>query len=204
MAKPANIVVIGRGVACVRFAEKLQRALASGIVRTIDPAHAHDGRTADMHIVFMDHRHNGVLGLVRDLSRQQPRVPVLVQGEVPDGSAVLDLVLAGASGFLDAEMRADQLAEAVRKAATGRATFSGDSLDLLLRHLREQRAPATELLSAREHEVLAFVARGHTYKRIAAQLSLSPFTVKNHVHNILRKLGVRTRMEAVQRVLRPQ
>lgn len=204
MAKALHIVVIGRGAACERVVEKLHHALGNGVVRAIDPAHALDARASDLRVILIDHRHNGVLGLVRDLSRQQPRVSVLVHGEVADGGAVLDLVVAGAIGVLDPEMRSDQLADAVRKAAAGRPTFSGSSLDMLVRHLREQRAASADGLSEREHEVLGLVARGHTYKRIASQLSLSPFTVKNHVQNILRKLGVRTRMEAVQRVMRPR
>lgn len=202
MAKLLNIAVIGRGAACERFVKELQRAIGNSVVRTIDPAHALDPLTVDLRIVFSDQRHNGVLGLVRDLSRQQSRVPVLVHGEVAEGNAVLDLVVAGANGVLDPEMRSEQLADMLRKAAAGHATFSAAPLDLLLHHLREQRAPVTDLLSEREHEVLSLVARGHTYKHIAQKLSLSPFTVKNHVQNILRKLGVRTRMEAVQRVMR--
>jgi DNA-binding NarL/FixJ family response regulator len=72
---------------------------------------------------------------------------------------------------------------------------------LLIKRVRtlaaEYRPPAGETLTARERQVLDLVAQGLTNKRIAAELQIEPATVKNHVHNILHKLGVASRAGAV-------
>jgi two-component system response regulator DesR len=97
----------------------------------------------------------------------------------------------GASGFVPKDWPAADIARAVRMVALGIALFE------------PAPAPAPQLvLSGREREVLERVAAGATNREIAAQLHLSPHTVKEHTSALYRKLEVRNRAEAVQRAQR--
>lgn len=93
---------------------------------------------------------------------------------------------AGASGFVSKDWSADEVAMAVRMVGKGMTVFA-----------RREEGPATPL-TEREREVLALMASGATNREIAAQLFLSPHTVKEHTSALYRKLGVRNRAEAVR------
>jgi two-component system response regulator DesR len=97
---------------------------------------------------------------------------------------------AGASGFVSKDLDAVELAQAVRRVGLGMTQFPPKG-----------RQPAP-LLSEREREVLEAIAVGQTNREIAAQLFLSPHTVKEHTSALYRKLGARNRAEAVQRAQR--
>jgi DNA-binding NarL/FixJ family response regulator len=97
---------------------------------------------------------------------------------------------AGASGFVSKDLDAGELASAVRRVGLGMTMFPPKG---------QQPAP---MLSAREREVLDLIAVGSTNREIAAQLYLSPHTVKEHTSALYRKLGARNRAEAVQRAQR--
>ncbi len=97
---------------------------------------------------------------------------------------------AGASGFIAKDRPAAEIATAVRVIATGREVFP------------VEESPSGTPLTDRERDVLELVARGATNREIAANLFLSPHTVKEHTSALYRKLGVRNRAEAVQRAQR--
>jgi len=97
---------------------------------------------------------------------------------------------AGASGFVVKDRPAAEIADAVRIVASGREVFPAEE------------TPAGPPLTVRERDVLELVARGATNREIAANLYLSPHTVKEHTSALYRKLGVRNRAEAVQRAQR--
>jgi two-component system response regulator DesR len=97
---------------------------------------------------------------------------------------------AGASGFIAKDRPAAEIATAVRVIATGREVFP------------VEESPSGAPLTDRERDVLELVARGATNREIAADLFLSPHTVKEHTSALYRKLGVRNRAEAVQRAQR--
>ncbi len=97
---------------------------------------------------------------------------------------------AGASGFVAKDRPAAEIATAVRVIATGREVFP------------VEESPSGAPLTDRERDVLELVARGATNREIAADLFLSPHTVKEHTSALYRKLGVRNRAEAVQRAQR--
>jgi DNA-binding NarL/FixJ family response regulator len=94
---------------------------------------------------------------------------------------------AGAAGFISKDWPAEEIVQAVRRVAEGGAVFDA----------AEASSPGG--LSAREREVLALMATGATNAEIAAELFLSPHTVKDHASTLYRKLAVRNRAEAVQR-----
>ena len=97
---------------------------------------------------------------------------------------------AGASGFVPKDWAASDVANAVRMVALGMSVFEPGA----------EETPGN--LSSREREVLELIATGATNGEIAAQLFLSPHTVKEHTSALYRKLGVRNRAEAVQRAQR--
>lgn len=96
----------------------------------------------------------------------------------------------GASGFVTKDLPAEDIARAVRMVGLGMDVFP------------EAEHDGGNPLSAREVEVLEAVAAGHTNREIAAELYLSPHTVKDHVSAVLKKIGARNRAEAVQRAQR--
>ena len=117
---------------------------------------------------------------------------------------VVESLRAGASGFLLKDVPADDLVDAVRVVHRGEAVVAPRVTRRLLDRFARQlpattTAPPTPLptLTEREHQVLLLVARGLSNAEIAAELVLSETTVKTHVSNVLMKLGLRDRVQAV-------
>jgi NarL family two-component system response regulator LiaR len=136
------------------------------------------------------------------LIRQQfPQVQVIALTSFKEGDLVKKALEAGAIGYLLKDVSADELAGAIRAAHAGRATLSPEAAQALVETTNQQSAPGLDL-TEREHEVLALMVEGLNNTQIAGRLSVSPSTVKSHVSNILAKLGVASRTEAVTLALR--
>ena len=117
---------------------------------------------------------------------------------------VLDAVKAGATGYLLKEISTDEVATAIRAVADGQSQISPSMASKLLTEFKSmiQRTDERRLLPApkltdRELEVLKLVAKGLNNRDIAKELFISENTVKNHIRNILEKLQLHSRMEAV-------
>ena len=112
---------------------------------------------------------------------------------------VIDIIRAGARGYVTKTVSADELVDAIRRVADGDAVFSpklaGFVLDAFAAIPVAQIDSELDQLTAREREVLQHVARGYTYKEIAEQLFISVKTVETHVSAVLRKLQLRNRHE---------
>jgi len=126
---------------------------------------------------------------------------IIVWSLRPKRDKVLAAIRAGATGYLRKEISPDGLVRSLRGASRGESPLSRDLAALMIDalHEAENRSRARELasiLSAREREVLDHVARGARNKQIAAALTISEFTVKRHVQNILHKLDLPTRRAA--------
>jgi two-component system response regulator DesR len=118
----------------------------------------------------------------------RPGVRVLLisgAGHISPGAAAA----CGASGFVSKDWRGTEIMRAVRTVGLGMSLFEHQT----------EPVPVGPGLSGRERQVLALVATGATNREIAAQLHLSPHTVKEYVSSVYRKLEVRNRAEAVQR-----
>lgn len=113
---------------------------------------------------------------------------------------LLEAVAAGAVGFLTKSTRPDDLRVALAAAARGEPVFSPHLAALVLGEFRRMasRKDETQVLSAREREVVGLVARGHTYRAVSEELFISPKTVENHVRNIMAKLHLSRRHELVR------
>jgi DNA-binding NarL/FixJ family response regulator len=119
----------------------------------------------------------------------------------PTQDTVLAAIRAGADGYLHKEISPRGLIRALRGSVDGEAPISRDLASLMIDalHVLDERASAREraaVLSAREREVLACVARGARNKEIAGSLFISEFTVKRHMQNILHKLELPSRRAA--------
>src|SRR5438093_5693424 len=103
---------------------------------------------------------------------------------------------AGAAGYLLKNVQPQELARAVRAAVAGEALMDPAVAARLVETLEDGRDGRVEQLTPREREVLALVGRGYANKRIARELGIAEKTVKVHVSNVLRKLGVADRTQA--------
>lgn len=107
---------------------------------------------------------------------------------------------AGAISYLMKDVHSDKLAETIREARRGRSTIDSAAAQALVASTGEE-ASQREALTPREREILVMLTEGKTNKEIANQLSLSEGTVRFHVSNILSKMGVNNRTEAVSLAL---
>jgi NarL family two-component system response regulator LiaR len=133
----------------------------------------------------------------RIIRKQYPHIQVVALTSFPDRDKVQDALAAGAISYLLKNISGDDLAEAIRDAYAGRATLAQEAVQALI-----QPPPTTPTapgfdLTMREREVLALLIKGLNNNEIANQLSISHATAKAHVSNILSKLGVSNRAEAV-------
>ena len=137
----------------------------------------------------------------RLIREQSPSVQVIALTSFKEESLVQGALQAGAIGYLLKDVSADELAQAIRSAHAGRSTLSPEAAQALIHAVSQP--PATGLdLTERERVVLALMVEGLNNTQIAGRLTVSPSTIKSHVSNILSKLGVSSRTEAVTLALR--
>ncbi len=157
-------------------------------------------------VLLLDMRMPGGDGLwvVRELRRLELLPSTLILTTFDDDAAALDVVRAGARGFLLKDVTLDQLVYAVRTLAAGgtmiRPLMTAHAEgELATRGVHIPAAPDGEVadLTEREREVLRLLGSGFSNREIASALFVAEGTVKNHVSNILTKMGVRDRTRAV-------
>ena len=155
-------------------------------------------------VVLMDVRMPDLEGpeATREILEQHPSIRVVALTVVSDDADVAAVVEAGASGFVAKDTPIDGVVVALRAAANGVAWLSPRAAEVVLGRVRRDSVdeePAGEELdelSVREREVLRLIARGMENAEIADELGISPRTAKNHVSNILAKLGLPSRIQA--------
>jgi NarL family two-component system response regulator LiaR len=137
----------------------------------------------------------------RAIRRQYPQVQVIVLTSFKEGELIKNALEAGAIGYLLKDVSADDLVRAIRAAHAGRATLSPEAAQALVETANQPPAPGLDL-TEREREVLALMVEGLNNTQIAGRLTVSSSTIKSHVSNILSKLRVASRTEAVTLALR--
>ncbi|MFF4585342.1 response regulator [Streptomyces sp. NPDC001388] len=142
------------------------------------------------------------ISVCRELRSQMPTLSCLMLTSFDDEEALLDAIMAGASGYVLKQIKGSDLVSAVRTVASGQSMLDPATTARLMRSLRAEpdAAPAmpSELasLSPRERDILALIGDGLTNREIGKKLYLSEKTVKNHISRLLAKLGVQRRVQA--------
>ena len=164
-------------------------------------------------VVLLDVRMPGMDGLTAlvEIKRRHPRLSVIMVTLYDDTDYLLRAISSGANGYVLKDASRDLLVEAVRLAAEGGSIVSPTLMPPLLAEMREMLgadmlvatpADVEVSLSPRELQVLELVADGLTNQQIAAELILSPTTIKTHVQNVLQKLNVSDRTQAAVHAVR--
>jgi DNA-binding NarL/FixJ family response regulator len=165
-------------------------------------------------VVLMDVRMPEMDGVTatRMLSDRFPEVKVIILTTFEDDETVFEGLKAGAGGYLLKDISSEEMAQAVRKVAAGEALIEPRLTRKVLAEFSrlasatDRQAPARPAavsealpvpLTERELDVLQALARGLSNREIAGQLVITEGTVKNHVSNLIEKMGVRDRMQAV-------
>ena len=139
--------------------------------------------------------------VTRAIREKFPAVQVIMLSSFKEGNLVRNALEAGAIGYLLKDVSADELAGAIRAAYTGRSTLSPEAAQALVQSTHQTPEIGFDL-TEREYEVLILLVEGLNNTQIAGKLTVSSSTVKSHVSNILSKLGVASRTEAVTLALR--
>jgi DNA-binding NarL/FixJ family response regulator len=130
---------------------------------------------------------------------ESPGVRFLALSVSDAAEDVIGVIRAGARGYVTKSISAGDLAAAVQRVHEGDAVFSprlaGFVLDTFAGEAPQPADPELDLLSAREREVLRYIARGYAYKEVAHELGISIKTVESHVSAVLRKLQLSSRYE---------
>ncbi len=154
-------------------------------------------------IVLLDIRLPGMSGIdaCRVITERYPETAVIILTTFTDESLIAQSIQAGARGFIVKDVERFDLKRSIRSVARGEAAIDPRAAATVLAQLR--RSPqgsqdsSTEQLSSQQIALLRLVAQGLSSREIATQLSLSENTVKGYVQEILQRLGVKNRTEAV-------
>ncbi|MBQ0827101.1 response regulator [Streptomyces tagetis] len=141
------------------------------------------------------------VSVCRELRSRMPDLACLMLTSFDDEEALLDSIMAGASGYVLKQIQGSDLVSAVRTVAAGQSLLDPSATAKLMARLRgeqekEQEPEPLPGLTDREREILALIGEGLTNRQIGQRLYLAEKTVKNHISRLLAKLGVERRIQA--------
>ena len=161
-------------------------------------------REAKPRVVLVDFglQNHDSLRLTATLHREVPEARVIVMGLLPLHEDIADFVRAGASGFVMKEASLAEFLGTIRLVAGGTQVLPTQLTGSLFSQIAERavkggKSPVLEAvkLTQRERQVVELIGEGMSNKEIAARLHVATHTVKSHVHNVLEKLALHTRLE---------
>ena len=161
-------------------------------------------------VVLMDIWMPGGSGVdaTRRLQATVPGIRVLILTVSTEEEVVAEAIMAGACGYLLKDAGGDEILAAIAAAAGGESALSPRIASVLIQRMREREPPSASddrdrpALTSREREVLSLVVEGRDNNEIAAELVISPETVKTHVSSILAKLNADNRVQAAVQAVR--
>jgi len=161
--------------------------------------------TQEVVVVLIDVTHGVDLDDMRALASEHPAVAFVALGLQDQCQEVVRCGRAGFTGYVSRTSSIDELCQALSDVAAGRLSCSAEISGGLLRALfgmdaHSRQSTSAETLTRREGEVLQLIGHGLSNKEIARELRVSLATVKHHVHNVLEKLEVSGRAQAMRRV----
>lgn len=178
-------------------------------MRIVSTSAGHENTVAQVrklkpHVVLLDlglRSQNG-MQVVKTLSRTCPGVRVIGMGLMPSQLDVVESVEAGASGFILKDATIKDFLSTVRAVASGIKVLPPPLAESLFSHVVEhalkngkgQLASAVRM-TKREREIISLIAEGLSNKEIAQRINVATYTVKSHVHNILEKLALHSRLQ---------
>jgi DNA-binding NarL/FixJ family response regulator len=161
-------------------------------------------RTVRPHLALIDLglRNQNGLRMVSLLAKEVPGVKVIGMGLIPAQSDIVAFVQAGASGFILKNSTVPNMLRTLRAVARGEKVLPptlthslfSDVIEHALRNRKGSLSRAVRM-TRRERDIVALIADGLSNKDIAARLSIATYTVKSHVHNILEKLALHSRLQ---------
>ncbi|GAA2067213.1 response regulator transcription factor [Streptomyces albiaxialis] len=158
------------------------------------------------HVAVLDVRlpESDGITVCRELRDQLPQIACLMLTSFDEEDALLDSIMAGASGYVLKQIEGADLVDAVRTVASGKSMLDPSAVGVLMRSLRADPAEPPEPrqdsrvagLTPREQDILRLIGEGLTNREIGKRLYLSEKTVKNNISRLLGKLGVQRRVQA--------
>jgi DNA-binding NarL/FixJ family response regulator len=161
-------------------------------------------RTGRAQIILVDLglRNQNGLRVVASIRKATPDLKVIGMGLIPTQSDIVEFVQAGASGFILKNATIEEFLATIRSVANGEKVLPPPLSHSLFSHVvelalkkRKGSLNSAVRMTKREREVIALIADGLSNKEIAVQLNIATYTVKSHVHNIMEKLALHTRLQ---------
>ena len=151
--------------------------------------------------VLMDVGLPGMSGIscIRELKQNVPEIQFMMLTVFEDDETIFQSLQAGATGYILKKTPPSKILESLKDLHAGGSPMSGEIARKVVQAFQKmgQSHKEVENLTAREHEILSYLAKGYRYKEIAEALFVSVETVRTHIRNIYEKLQVRSRTEAL-------
>lgn len=162
-----------------------------------------DKLNPDIVLIDIELKYHNSLQLVKYIMTQSEDSKIILMDLIPSQANMFEYVQAGVLGFILQESNSTYFINAIRKVAKGFKVLPPSLADSLFSQIVEQKKVSTKpelltklvQLSKREREMSKLISDGLTNKEIAQELKISTYTVKSHVHNILEKLSLHTRVQ---------
>ncbi|RPI84427.1 MAG: DNA-binding response regulator [Chloroflexi bacterium] len=141
------------------------------------------------------------IAATRAILKDFPEIKIVAMTSFEEEELVHGVLAAGAISYLLKNVTSDELANAIRAASSGKSTLSPEAATVLIQNTRQMKQHLYDL-TAREMEVLKLIVQGQSNQQIADSMFISLATVKAHISNILSKLQVSSRSEAIAHAIK--
>ena len=188
----------------IRKQPDLDIVAASENFKSVEPA----AQKLNPHVVLLDQclRDQNSLRAVEEIKKIIPQAKVIVMGLIPVRADIVAFVKAGASGFILKEASLRDFLKTIRSVVEGAKVLPPQLTGSLFSQIVEDAArngkvvPADVRITRRQREIIDLIDKGLTNKEIAQRLHLAVHTVKSHVHNLLEKLALHSRLDVASLV----